>query len=179
MANLFPDSAVFHQFMEYLKERESKNQHNLQKRETKENIQKQMEEFIRDVYPGSKSLPNELIDLMTSPDPQKAMNIQANLNTEEDKCSEESESATQNHRKKRSASTEKHTSPRHSQRKKRSTGSTEIDDFGCPNVNFNGEACKKVVGPGGCPNGGWTWLEPGPTRRKCIGFHVSTSKLYD
>ena len=138
-----------------------------------------MEEFLRDVYPGSKSMPNELIDLMTSPDPQKAMSIQANLNTEEDKCKEESESATQNHRKKRSASTEKHTSPRHSQRKKRSTGSTEIDDFGCPNVNFNGEACKKVVGPGGCPNGGWTWMEPGPTRRKCIGFHVIISKLYD
>ena len=130
-----------------------------------------MEEFLRDVYPGSKSLPNELIDLMTSPDPQRAMNIKANLNTEEDKCNEESVSPSQSPRKKRSASTGKYVSPKQSKREKRSS-SYEFDDFGCPDVNSNGGACKTIVGPGGCPNGAWSWLETGPTRRKCIGFHV-------
>ena len=130
-----------------------------------------MEEFIRDVYPGSKSLPNELIDLMTSPDPQKAMSIKANLNTEDDKCSKESPSQSQ--RRKRSAKTEKSTVPRQSQREKRSS-SSEFNDFGCPDVDFNGGACKTEDK---CPNGGWSPFT-GISRRKCIGYHVSKNKSY-
>ena len=168
-ANLFLDSAVFHQFREYLKERESNIDHNVQKRETTDDIQKQMEEFLRDVYPGLKTMPNELIDLMTSPDPQKAMSIKANLNTEEDKCNAKSDSPSQSQRKKRSSAIEKSMSPGRSQRKKRSSLS-EFNDFGCPDVDFNEGACKNL---GKCPNGGWIPFT-GTNRRKCIGYHVST-----
>ena len=64
------DSAVFHQFTEYLEEKQSKQDNkpmrNINKRDTKvdstDDIQKQMEESLRDTYPGMKRMPNELID---------------------------------------------------------------------------------------------------------------------
>ena len=148
------DSAVFHQFTEYLEEKQSKQEtkptRSINKRDTKEDstddIQKQMEEFLHDTYPGMKRMPNELIELMTSPDPEKTMNIKANLNPEDEKC-KPSDGEVQ---------------------RKNSDLSSEYDEFGCPNVEYNGGACKN---PGTCPNGGWV-QHTGTGRRKCFGFHV-------
>ena len=97
--NLFLDSAVFHQFEEYLKARESKKDHTIQKRETTDDIQKQMAEFLEEVYPGMKQMPNKLIDLMSSPEPEVALITAAILNPEED-CNDDQ--SQQGSRKKRS-----------------------------------------------------------------------------
>ena len=39
----------------------------------------QKEAFLYDFYPGMKDMPNEFVQLMVSPDPEKTINIQANL----------------------------------------------------------------------------------------------------
>ena len=152
------DSAVFHQFTEYLEEKQSKQEtkptRSINKRDTKEgstdDLQKQMEEFLRDTYPGMKRMPNELIELMTSPDPEKTMNIKANLNPEDKKCKPSEDQIQETNGN------------------EGSEGSEEYDEFGCPNVEYNGGACKNS---GTCPNNGWV-QHTGTGRRKCFGFHV-------
>ena len=39
----------------------------------------QTEAFIHDFYPGMKDMPNRFVELMASPDPEKTLNIKANL----------------------------------------------------------------------------------------------------
>ena len=103
------DSAVFHQFTEYLEEKQSKQEANrkrrVNKRENKEDstvdVQTQMEEFLHETYPGMKRLPNELIELMTSSNPDKTMNIKANLNPQDENCKDVNPSKGQIQRKKR------------------------------------------------------------------------------
>ena len=154
------DSAVFHQFTEYLEEKQSKQEtkptRSINKRDTKEDstvdVQKQMEEFLSDTYPGMKRMPNELIELMTSPDPEKTMNIKANLNPEDEKCKP----------------SEDHIQETNGNEENETNLSSEYDEFGCPNVEYNGGACKNS---GTCPNGGWV-QHTGTGRRKCFGFHV-------
>ena len=97
--NIFLDSAVFHKFEEYLKSRESKKDHNIQKRETTDDIQKQMAEFLQEAYPGMKQMPNKLVNLMSSPEPEVALTTAAILNPEEDCDDDQSQ---QGSRKKRS-----------------------------------------------------------------------------
>ena len=39
----------------------------------------QKETFLYDFYPGMKDMPNKFVQLMASPQPEKTLNIQANL----------------------------------------------------------------------------------------------------
>ena len=144
---------MFHQFSQYLEEKEKK--HGVQKRDTSDEaskIQKQMEEFLRDVYPGMKQMPNDMIELMTSPNPDQTLSAQANL--VEKRCKADTASIKATKKEKRSAD-------------------SDVDPFGCPKVD---EACKAA---GKCPNLGWP-IQGQTNRkdiesntRKCIGIHVS------
>ena len=82
---------MYHQFSKYVKDKV--NGKNIQKRDTEdksesEKIQLQMQEFLRDVYPGMKALPNQLVELLTSPDPYTTLTVKANLNPEDERCNE-------------------------------------------------------------------------------------------
>ena len=70
-----------------------------------EKIQRQMAEFLQDVYPGIKQMPNKLINLMSSPEPEVALSTAAILNPEED-CNDDQ--SQQGSRKKRSGSKAKY-----------------------------------------------------------------------
>ena len=39
----------------------------------------QTEAFLHDFYPGMKEMPNEFVQLMASPHPEKTINIKANI----------------------------------------------------------------------------------------------------
>ena len=47
-----------------------------------------MEEFLRDVYPGMTAMPNKLVEMLTSPDPDTTLTVKANLNPEDEICNE-------------------------------------------------------------------------------------------
>ena len=150
------DSALFHQFSKYLEEDEKK--HDVQKRDISDKaskIQKQMEEFLRDVYPGMKQMPNDMIELMTSPNPDQTLSAQANL--VEKRCKADTASIKATKKEKRSAD-------------------SAFDSFGCPKHN---EACYGHKANPKCPNFGWP-IQGQTNRkdiesntRKCIGIHVS------
>ena len=40
--------------------------------------------FLHDFYPGMKEMPNEFVQLMASPHPEKTINIKANIEEETD-----------------------------------------------------------------------------------------------
>ena len=86
---------MYHQFSKYVQDKV--NGKNVQKRDTEdksesEKIQLQMQEFLRDVYPGMKALPNQLVELLTSPDPYTTLTVKANLNPEDESCYESAQS---------------------------------------------------------------------------------------
>ena len=58
-----------------------------------------MAEFLEEVYPGMKQMPNKLVNLMSSPEPEVALTTAAILNPEED-CNDDQ--SQQGSRKKRS-----------------------------------------------------------------------------
>ena len=68
--NLFLDSAAHYQFAKYFEGKgvipDIKDTN-------------QTEAFIHDFYPGMKDMPNRFVELMASPDPEKTLNIKANL----------------------------------------------------------------------------------------------------
>ena len=73
------DAAVMQQFKEYL----SKKGLILETLEQSK-VEEEHESFIDEYYPGSKGSPNEMVELMTSPNPAKSMQSQALVNQEED-----------------------------------------------------------------------------------------------
>ena len=85
----FLEAAVVHQFKQYLANKYNHTEHDIHKREVNkksEDQQKLWKQFLQDVYPGMKRPPNEMVELMTSPNPDKTMNIIANINPPEDPC---------------------------------------------------------------------------------------------
>ena len=73
----FLDSAAYYQFAKYFEEKgvipDIKDTN-------------QTEAFIHDFYPGMKDMPNRFVELMASPDPEKTLNIKANLKLEGDEA---------------------------------------------------------------------------------------------
>ena len=67
-----------------------------------------MQEFLRDVYPGMTAMPNKLVELMTSPDPDTTLTVKANLNPEDEICNESK------------TTTDEQTAPNDNKREKRS-----------------------------------------------------------
>ena len=83
---------MYHQFSQYLQEKD-KYGNNVQKRDTtaeskSEQIQSHMLDFLKDVYPGLTGMPNKLVRLLTSPDPDTTLNLRTNLNPEDENCNE-------------------------------------------------------------------------------------------
>ena len=83
---------MFHQFSQYLQERD-KYGNSVQKRDTtveskSGQIQGHMQDFLRDVYPGLTGMPNKLVELLVSPDPDTTLNLRTNLNPEDETCNE-------------------------------------------------------------------------------------------
>ena len=74
------DSAIVQQFKKYLKTK-NKVLEELQKDELKE----ETENFLKDYYPGAKSPPHKMAELMSSKDPDKSLKSLALVNPEEDK----------------------------------------------------------------------------------------------
>ena len=90
------------QFMEYMEEKREKERSKRRKREgtysnfteitrelTLRDMVRNMEDFMRDVYPGAKDKPTKLIRLMGASDPQKSLSNAAVLHqTDEVECDE-------------------------------------------------------------------------------------------
>ena len=88
------DSAIVQQFKKYLKTK-NKILEELQMADLKEEVGNYLEDF----YPGAKSPPHKMAELMSSRDPDKSLKSLALVNPEEDKT------CNQNHRRKRSVLT--------------------------------------------------------------------------
>ena len=73
------DAAVMQQFKKYLSKKFLILE-KLTKNETKE----EHESFINEYYPGAKGSPNEMVELMTSPNPAKSNQNQALVNQKKD-----------------------------------------------------------------------------------------------
>ena len=89
---------VFLQFKRFLKENAETETHKVTKRETEEDFEKEMQElflrFLNEKYPGMKSSPNQMVAMMTSPDPEQTLNSHTNLNPpdpSDDPCAENDE----------------------------------------------------------------------------------------
>ena len=79
----FLEAAVVFQFNQYLANKYNRSVHDIHKREVNTNSedqQKLWKDFLQDIYPGMKRPPNEMIEVMTSPNPDTTMNIMANIN---------------------------------------------------------------------------------------------------
>ena len=86
---------MYHQFFKYI--HDQVNGKAVHKRDAadeseSEKIQRQMQEFLRDVYPGMTAMPNKLVELLTSPDPDTTLRVKANLNPEDERCHESAQS---------------------------------------------------------------------------------------
>ena len=88
------DSAIVQQFKKYLKTK-NKVLEELQMADLKEEVGNYLEDF----YPGAKSPPHKMAELMSSRDPDKSLKSLALVNPEEDKT------CNQNYRRKRSVLT--------------------------------------------------------------------------
>ena len=71
----FSDSATLYQFAKYFEEKGV----NSDVKDTN-----QTTAFLHDFYPGMKEMPNEFVQLMASPHPEKTINIKANIEEETD-----------------------------------------------------------------------------------------------
>ena len=89
------DSAIVQQFKKYLKTK-NKVLEELQMADLKEEVGKYLEDF----YPGAKSPPHKMAELMSSTDPDKSLKSLALVNPEEDKTC-----TNQNYRRKRNVLT--------------------------------------------------------------------------
>ena len=94
------DAAVYLQFQRYMETKKADSDHSVQKRETSAastDMQELFLEFMEDQYPGMKSPPNQMVALMTSPDPSQTLSAQAHLNPPEDPCEDVDESSDYNY----------------------------------------------------------------------------------
>ena len=67
----FSDSATLYQFAKYFEEKGVNSD--------VKNSTNQTTAFLHDFYPGMKEMPNKLVQLMASPNPEKTINIKANI----------------------------------------------------------------------------------------------------
>ena len=74
------DSVLYRQFKDYISQKKRP-----QSKLTNEEMMRQVEDFLKNVYPGSKGNPTELIKVMTSSDPKTALQNEA-LSGKEEKC---------------------------------------------------------------------------------------------
>ena len=77
------DAAVVQQFKKYLTK-----QNKVFEQLTKNELKEESQNFLQQYYPGAKSPPNKMIELMSSPEPSKSLDNSVLVNPEEEKtCS--------------------------------------------------------------------------------------------
>ena len=77
---------VLNQFQRFVRNRE---------KDDSSGIDDLFKKFMEEKYPGMKSSPNQMVAMMTSPDPGQALSVQTNVNPpdpSDDPCAEETNS---------------------------------------------------------------------------------------
>ena len=94
---------VLHQFQRFVRENAKAKSNADSSNGQETDINDQYKKFMEEKYPGMKSSPNQMVAMMTSPDPGQALSVQTNVNPldrSNDPCAEDS-----NSRKKRESET--------------------------------------------------------------------------
>ena len=94
---------VLHQFQRFVRENLKANSNGGSSSGQVTNMNEKFKKFMEEKYPGMKSSPNQMVAMMTSPDPGQALSVQTNVNPpdpSDDPCAEDT-----NSRKKRESQT--------------------------------------------------------------------------
>ena len=86
---------VLHQFQRFVRENLKANSNGGSSSGQATNMNEQFKKFMEEKYPGMKSSPNQMVAMMTSPDPGQALSVQTNVNPpdpSDDPCAEETNS---------------------------------------------------------------------------------------
>ena len=84
---LFLDAALYNQLAEYIEEyNQNKSRTSRSASDEQEEMAKMVQRFLRDKYPGAKAFPNQLVKLMASQDPARALERNSILEPPNESC---------------------------------------------------------------------------------------------